>query len=201
MPSAVIMPRLSEMTQNGVRVGGKSGTGKTSAVAAVSRYVLQRRKSFPINNFFWLPPGNGVVPDEDSLYGDSCQAISLIIKLDHDIWQDADSDAMECRERIEVELEGQRTILAIDGRQFLTAEASENLENLISHLLNVANIKIVLITSIEGNPLQEESMVQIGPFDFKSTALLFCEASRYITATGCLAAQSPDEFASLVVPP
>jgi Ran GTPase-activating protein (RanGAP) involved in mRNA processing and transport len=184
-----------------VRVGGKPGIGKTSAVAAVSRYVLQRQKSFQIDNFFWLPPGKGVVPDEDSLYGDLCQAISLIIKSDHDIWQDADSSAMECRERIELELEGQRTILAIDGRQFLTAEASENLENLISHLLNVANIKIVLITSIEGNPLQEESMVQIGPIDFKSTALLFGEVSRYITATGCPAAQSPDEFASLMVPP
>ena len=184
-----------------VRVGGKPGIGKTSAVAAVSRYMLQRRKSFQIDNFFWLPPGKGVVPDEDSLHGDLCQAISLIIKSDHDIWQDADSSAMECRERIELELEGQRTILAIDGRQFLTAEASQNLENLISHLLNVADIKIVLITSIEGYLSQEESMVQIGPIDFKSTALLFGEVSRYITASGCPAAQSPDEFATLMVPP
>jgi Ran GTPase-activating protein (RanGAP) involved in mRNA processing and transport len=184
-----------------VRVGGRPGIGKTSAVAAVSRYVLQRRKSFQIDNFFWLPPGKGVIPDEDSLYGDLCQAISLIIKSDHDIWQDADSSAMECRERIELELEGQRTIIAIDGRQFLTAEASQNLENLISHLLNVADIKIVLITSIEGSPSQEESMVQIGPLDFKSTALLFGEVSRYISASGCPAAQSPDEFATLMVPP
>jgi hypothetical protein len=184
-----------------VRVGGMPGIGKTSAVAAVSRYMLQRRKSFQIDHFFWLPPGKGVVPDEDSLYGDLCQAVSLIIESDHDVWQDADSSAMECRERIELELEGKRTILAIDGRQFLTAAASQNLENLMSYLLNVADIKIVLITSVKGSPSQEESMVQLGPLDFKSTALLFGEVSRFITATGCPAAQSPDEFATLMVPP
>ena len=48
---------------------------------------------------------------------------------------------------------------------------------------------------------EEDDTINLGPIDFKATSLLFGEISRFITANGCPAAQSPDEFAALMVPP
>jgi Ran GTPase-activating protein (RanGAP) involved in mRNA processing and transport/O-acetyl-ADP-ribose deacetylase (regulator of RNase III) len=184
-----------------VRVGGPPGSGKKSVSAAVCRYVLQRKSSFLIDQVFWLPPMEGKKPDEDTLYGDLCTAVSMIVNSTEDIWEtDA---AMECRERIELELEGNRTILAIDGNKFRSAAASQNLEGFLSHLLEVAKIKIILIATStkQGEVPQEDETIHLGPLDFKSTSLLFGEISRFITATGCPAAQSAEEFAALIVPP
>ena len=185
-----------------VRIGGAPGTGKTTVAAAVARYILRRRKSFLFDDIFWLPPIKGVVPDPDSLYGDLCESVATMINSSSDIWQ-GDS-AMECRERIEIELEGRRTVLVIDGRAFRTEPSTQNLEHFLSHLLNVVGVKIILITGehAESSSLpQEEDTTRLGPLDFKSTALLFGEVSRFITTTGCPAAQTPEEFASLMVPP
>jgi hypothetical protein len=186
-----------------VRVGGLKGSGKTSLVAAVCRYINQRKKMFNYDDVFWLPAAQGVLPDEDTLFWDLCQLMEKIMKADHDIWED--EDAMECRERIEIELEGRRTILAIDGRKFHTEMASQNLETFLGELLNSdVDVKVILTTTAgenKGFDQEEEDTINLGPIDFKSNALLFGEVSRFITANGCPAAQSPDEFAALMVPP
>jgi O-acetyl-ADP-ribose deacetylase (regulator of RNase III) len=65
------------------------------------------------------------------------------------------------------------------------------------------DVKIILISpdSDLRDEDDEADTIRMGPIDFKSTALLFGEISRFITANGCPAAQSPDEFAALMVPP
>jgi hypothetical protein len=191
---------------NVVRIGGVKGSGKTSLVAAVSRYVQQRFKTFKYDDVFWLPPPKGVVPEMDTLFADFVFLMYKIKNLTGSL--EEDEDAMECKERIEIELEGRRTLLAIDSREFPTADASVNLENFLGELLNNAelNIKVILISPDHGSRDEdddddEDDTIRMGPIDFKSTALLFGEMSRFITANGCPAAQSPDEFAALMVPP
>jgi len=121
-----------------------------------------------------------------------------MMNADHDI--SSDMDALECRERIEIELEGRRCLIALDSRKFETNNSSESLENFISGLLNNPDldVKIILINS---NDEDEDATISLGPIEFKATALLFGAISRFITANGCPAAQSPDEYADLVVPP
>jgi hypothetical protein len=184
--------------ENIVRIGGVRGMGKSSLAAAVCRYVQKRPKSFHYDDVFWLPAARGVTPEEDTLFADLVLYTSLMMNADHDI--SSDMNALECRERIEIELEGRRCLMAIDSRKFENLNAAENLENFVSLLLNNPDIdvKIILINS---NSEEEDATINLGPIEFKSTALLFGAISRFITANGCPAAQSPDEYADLVVPP
>lgn len=185
-----------------VRVGGVKGSGKTSVVAATCRYVQKRPKSFQYDDVFWLPPGKGVVPTADTLFGDLAEFVGRMVKADGDIFNDEVS--MECRERIEIELEGRRTLLAIDCRKFVGETATSNLEQFLGNLLESdLSVKIILISADAAahDDDDEDDTIRLGPIDFKSTALLFGEISRFIAANGCPAAQSPDEFAALIVPP
>ena len=184
--------------ENIVRIGGVRGMGKSSLAAAVCRYVQKRPKSFHYDDVFWLPAARGVVPEEDTLFADLVLYTSIMMNADHKL--PTDMDALECRERIEIELEGRRCLIAIDSRKFENVNSAENLENFVSLLLNNPDIdvKIILINS---NSEEEDATIKLGPIEFKSTALLFGAISRFITANGCPAAQSPDEYADLVVPP
>jgi len=187
-----------------VRVGGASGSGKTCVCAAASRYVIQRPDSFAYDDVFWLPNIPSVTPDEDSLYGDLCLSMNMMMNATTDIWES--EDAMECRERIEIELEGFRPLLVVDGRKFASAVASQNLEKFLSHILNLdeAEVKIVLITDDEPDSnakVEEEDIIYLQPLDFKSSSLLYGEISRFITLTGCPAAQTPQELVDLMLPP
>jgi hypothetical protein len=123
---------------------------------------------------------------------------------DHEYNISVDEDALECKERIDIELEGRKCLLAIDSRQFRSKAASENLQKFLRDLLNNSDldIKIILINSNDKDEKEEEdATIRLGPISFKSTALLFGAISRFITANGCPAAQSPDEYADLMVPP
>jgi len=190
-----------------VRVGGVKGSGKTSLVAAVCRYIQQRSKTFKFDDVFWLPSAHGVVPDKDTLFGDLCEYVDRIMKSNAGIADD--DEAMECRERIDLELEGRRTLIALDSRKFETEAASENLESFLGQLLSSSfDVKVILISpdsvakdEEDDEEDHEDDTIRMGPINFKSTALLFGEISRFITANGCPAAQSPDEFAALMVPP
>mmetsp|Transcript_17303 Transcript_17303/g.35864 ORF Transcript_17303/g.35864 Transcript_17303/m.35864 type:complete len:848 (-) Transcript_17303:244-2787(-) len=184
--------------ENIIRIGGIRGMGKSSLAAAVCRYVQMRSASFEFDDVFWLPAARGVVPEEDTLFADLVEYTGLMVKADHNISED--EDALECRERIEIELEGRRTLLTIDSRKFDSEASSESLETFLSELLNNSDldIKILLINS---NGEEEDATLRLAPIDFKSTALLFGTVSRFITANGCPAAQSPDEYANLIVPP
>jgi O-acetyl-ADP-ribose deacetylase (regulator of RNase III) len=181
-----------------VRIGGVRGMGKSSLAAAVCRYVQKRPKAFEYDDVFWLPAARGVVPEEDTLFADLVLYTNLMMNADHDV--SSDMDALECRERIEIELEGRRCLIAIDSRKFENTNSAESLENFVSGLMNNTelDVKIILINS---NSEEEDATINLGPIEFKSTALLFGAISRFITANGCPAAQSPDEYADLVVPP
>jgi len=184
-------------TEKIIRIGGLRGMGKSSLTAAVCRYVQKRSSLFNFDDVFWLPAARGVVPEEDTLFADLVEYTRLMMKSDHNISED--EDALECRDRIEIELEGRTTMLAIDSRKFNSEVASENLETFLSELINSdLDVKIILINS---NDEEEVATVRLKPIDFKSTAILFGTVSRFITANGCPAAQSPDEYADLIVPP
>jgi Leucine-rich repeat (LRR) protein/O-acetyl-ADP-ribose deacetylase (regulator of RNase III) len=184
-----------------VRIGGPKGSGKASLVAATCRYVNQRRKMFGYDEVFWLPPAHGVIPDEDTLFGDLCELVNRMMQ-GGDMFED--EETMEISDRIQIELEATLALIAIDSRKFATDVAAENLELFLGELLNKqeVNVKVLLISSSNiGEEEIEDDTIQLKPIDFKSTALLFGEVSRFITANGCPAAQSPDEFAALMVPP
>jgi len=188
-----------------VRVGGTKGCGKASVISAVSRYILARPKSFRINNVFWLPSPPGITPDEDSLYGDLCHVTEMLMKAEDDIWDEEEySDA---RERILIELEGQKNIVVVDGRKFTTEASGENLERFLGCLLNEASVKIILATATEKTTgrtrtsRSEETIVSIGALDFKSSALLFGANCRFVSVDGSPTAHTPEEFASVLVPP
>ena len=189
--------------ENVVSVSGEKGSGKRSTVTAVTRLLAKRHKYFEFENVFWLPPMKGVVPEEDTLYADLCEATRRMMKSDSAVWED--DEAIECRDRIEIELESGRTMIAIDTREFRSSQASQNLEEFISHLLDVADVKFLLINVATDDNEPEDGdasqSVRLGPISFRSTSLLFGEISRFITATGCPAAQTPEEFATLMVPP
>jgi hypothetical protein len=190
-----------------IRVGGVPGSGKTSVISAVSRYILKRPKSFHINSVFWLPAPKGVVPEDDSLFGDLCQVMNWLVEAEDDIWDE--EDYTECRERIMIELEDQKTILVIDGRVFTSEAAGENLERFLSHLLNEASVKIILMTAHEGSDKQsrtkrsrsEETIITIGPLNFKASSLLFGNKCKHISNKGNAVVHTAEEFADYLVPP
>eukprot|EP00934_Nitzschia_sp_Nitz4_P008939 Nitzschia sp. Nitz4//scaffold12_size214221//58847//63277//NITZ4_001489-RA/size214221-processed-gene-0.151-mRNA-1//-1//CDS//3329534987//8929//frame0 len=185
-----------------VRVGGEKGSGKHAVVAATCRYIHQRRKIFNYDEVLWLPAAHGVVPEPDTLFGDLCELMKRMMKGE-DMFED--EETMEISDRIQIELEGTRALLAIDSRKFETDIAAENLELFLGELFNKDDVNVkVLLVSIAAEIGQEEieaDTIVLNPIDFKSTSLLFGEVSRFITANGCPAAQSPDEFAALMVPP
>ncbi|KAL3928890.1 MAG: hypothetical protein SGBAC_012449 [Bacillariaceae sp.] len=182
-----------------VRLGGTRGSGKTAVATSVCRYINFRKKTFKYDNVFWMPPPEHVKPEEDTLFGDLCGLFNKILAADHNVWEDG--DVIECRERINIELEGSKSLFAIDTRMFATDASAQNLEDFLGDLLNSGNaIKIILITPSDDLP-PEEDTIYLKNLDFKATALLFGEVSRFITPNGCPAAQSSDEFGALMVPP
>lgn len=185
-----------------VRVGGGKGSGKCAVVTAVCRYINQRRKMFGYDEVLWLPAAHGIIPDQDTLFGDLCELVQRMMR-GGDMFED--EETMEISDRIQIELEGTSALIAIDSRKFNSEVAAENLELFLGELLNKPEIsvKVLLIATASDARTEdaEEDTIQLKPIDFQSTALLFGEVSRFITANGCPAAQSPDEFAALMVPP
>jgi hypothetical protein len=188
-----------------IRLGGPPGSGKASILAALSRYILDRPKSFQINSVFWLPPVPGMQPDPDTLYGDLCKVMTWLIEAEDDIWDD--EEYTETRERIMVELEDQRTILVIDGRAFTSEVAGEMLERFLTHLLNEASLKIILITASDSSRSKtrrsrsEETIIHLGPLDFKASALLFGNACPFVSVEGNPMVYTAEEFHDYLVPP
>lgn len=187
-----------------VRLSGGPGSGKATTLSAVSRYILQRPRSFGISAVYWLPAPLDVYPEEDSCYGDLCQVMDLLTVAEDDIWDE--ELYAECRERIMIELGEQKTILIIDGREFTTEAAGENLERFLSYLLNEVSVKIILITAQEGKSRtkrsrSEETTITMGPLDFKSSALLFGNECPHVSPTGNPMVHTAEEFADFLVPP
>ena len=129
-----------------VRVSGPPGVGKDSIVAASCKYMLERKDSFHFDCVFWLPEPPSLKAEEDTLYGDLSMCISLLRNAQNvGIWDD--DEILECRERIEIELEDQRALFAIDDREFHSQASQECLEAFIDHFLEVCDVKVILIAS------------------------------------------------------
>ena len=189
-----------------IRIGGAPGSGKVSLVSAVGRYILKRPKSFLIDDVFWLPHSKGLAPDEDSLYGDLCQVSSMLVDAEEAIWEE--EEYKDIRERILIEMEGKRNVLVVDGRAYNTEASGENLERFLSLLLNETSVKIILLTASEASPASktsrshmEETIIHVGPLDFNSSAILFGNASKFVSSRGCPVAHTAEEFAAFLVPP
>lgn len=197
-----------------VRVTGAPRNGKDTVVAAACQYAFDRRQMRGLDNIFWLPAPEGIVPDEDSLYGDLCLCINLIKTAHSDIWE-SDDLLLECRERIEIEMEGLQVLLVINEREFSRTGVSVSLEKFMSFLLNSANAKVILlsnhgldatssISQLSGDTPGTrilEANVEIAPLDLKATARLFGGTSKFISSSGCPAAHDAAEFADLLEPP
>ncbi|KAL3921441.1 MAG: hypothetical protein SGILL_002745 [Bacillariaceae sp.] len=194
-----------------VNISGTPGYGKESVINAVAEYVMQRRKMFAIDDIFWIPAPEGVELEPDSLYDDLCQCCNLIRTSKDDIW-DTNDTLLECRERLELELEELKIILIVDDRSFSSKGSQEALEKFISFILNTATAKVILIksrgdeasmlpTNSSHGQSVEESTIEIGTLDFRSTALLFGSLSRFVSSDGCPIARTPQEFAELLEPP
>jgi hypothetical protein len=200
-----------------IRISGPPGHGKASVVTAVADYVIQRKESYSIDNVFWLPPPQGVIPNEDSLYGDLCQCISILKDATEDIW-DVDERLMECRDRIDIEMENVRSLLVVDDAliSFKCRSAQEGVERFLSHLMNVSQVQVIKILSksdassavsgasnmsrVSQSSKIEEANIGINPLDFLSTVKLYGGISKFISSTGCPAAHSASEFAELAEP-
>mmetsp|Transcript_32118 Transcript_32118/g.78045 ORF Transcript_32118/g.78045 Transcript_32118/m.78045 type:complete len:1482 (+) Transcript_32118:260-4705(+) len=189
-----------------VRVGGAPGCGKASVISAVSRYILERPKSFKIDSVYWLPAPQGAEGEGDEMYEDLCYLIEMTINAEDQIWEEP--EFAQRRDRVTAALSEMRSILVIDGRMFTTEASGENLEMLLTHLLNEVSMKIVLLTAMEASKSsktktsrQEETMVNIGPLDLKSSALLFGSMSEVISRSGNPIVHTPEEFADCIVPP
>jgi hypothetical protein len=194
-----------------VKITGTPGYGKETVVNAVAEYIMQRRKMFAIDDIFWIPAPEGVELEPDSLYDDLVQCCNLIRTSKEDIW-DTNDTLLECRERLELELEELKIILVVDDRSFSSKGSQESLEKFISFILNSATAKVILITargnesssllssSTHGSRI-EESTIEIGTLDFRSTALLFGSMSKFISSGGCPFAYTAQEFAELLEPP
>ncbi|CAJ1954740.1 unnamed protein product [Cylindrotheca closterium] len=189
-----------------VRVGGAVGCGKASCISAVARYILERPKSFKIDSVYWLPAPESAEKEEDEIYEDLCFLIEMTINSEDQIWEEP--EFAQRRDRVTSALADMRSILVIDGRMFTTEASGENLEMILTHLLNEVSMKIVLITAMEASKSsktktsrQEETMVNIGPLDLKSSALLFGNLSEVISRSGNPIVHTAEEFADCIVPP
>jgi len=192
-----------------IKVMGSPGNGKDSVVAAVCDYALERKKEFSLDDIFWLPAPEGVAPEEDTLYGDLCLCVNILKESKKDVWE-KDEMLLQSLERINLELEDLRIVLVIDNRCFENHFAQENAEKFISHLINIANAKVIMITtrSSDGSSIHsaaigsriEEAQIDIEPLDFKSTAQLFGSVSKFISNSACPVAHTVTEFSTLCEP-
>lgn len=149
-----------------IRIRGPIGQRKDSVVAALYEYCILRTKNFQRGEIFWLPPTEGVVPVEDSLYGDLCQCLDIL--QDSSIVQDSpeerwdkDEMLMEYRDRIDIEMEFMKPLLIVDYSliTFVSADAETGFERFLSHLMVTSNAKIIKIET-SGNlddPLSNQS--------------------------------------------
>jgi hypothetical protein len=79
--------------------------------------------------------------EAENLFADLCELADKMLNADEHFAEN--EEAMETSEQIQIELEGRRTLLAIDGRKFKTEASSQSLEKFIGNLLNAeVDVKI-----------------------------------------------------------
>jgi len=172
-----------------VQVCGSQGTGRSTIVAAVVEYILQRHKSFLMDDVVWLNDHQDARADNSSANllkkcFDMLGAGKVSIKHS--------SAYKEIRIRLLDEMHGKRSLLVIDGRE-LALRAVRDLEILLKDLLQMLPAKIVLIGNTPVNAKIPSRTIEVGPLDHETSSLLFSRlvhSSRY----------PPTELAKILAP-
>lgn len=185
-----------------VLVRGKPGSGRGSIMAATARYVWKRQKSFLFDDIIWLPFPVEAMLDQSSLYESLRQIVGLIMNAKSEVWRD--ETYKQCWGLALQQMRRQRMLFIIDSRCFVTGPACENFKHFKSDLLNLASVKIMAIGSTFENEIPATSRrtesVEVGPLDFRSSALLFARTSPYILRGHFPVARSAEELVSHTIP-
>lgn len=152
-----------------VQVIGGLGTGKSTLVAAVSKYILQRTTSFMMDGAVWLP--NAVKGDGDETakllnYCTSLIADGKISILERPAYRDVIVHLFEA-------LDGKRVLLVFDVRCFGSQQAVKNLEFFLGNLLQALPAKIILIGNRALKVKLSSRVIEVGPLNHESSAILF----------------------------
>lgn len=153
-----------------VQVCGGKGTGKATLVAAVAKYIQQRQKSFLFEDVIWLP--NDAVGENDKVVTMFDKMLTLLTEQKGFVKNTA--VYKECRGKIIQEVNGQRLLLVVDGRNFTSASSLRNLEQFLKDMLQSLSIKVVVIgnAGLKASRVPSRT-VEIGPLDFETSAFLF----------------------------
>ncbi|CAJ1954772.1 unnamed protein product [Cylindrotheca closterium] len=137
-----------------IRISGPVSHMKDTIVAALYDYSVQRTKNFMRGDIFWLPPVQGVVPVEDSLYEDLCVCLDILQDSTLATLQDSpeerwdkDEMLMEYQVRIDIEMEFMKPLLIVDFSliTFVSEDAQTEFERFLNHLMVHSGAKIIKI--------------------------------------------------------
>lgn len=164
-----------------VSIQGPPDIGKTSLVAALTRYIEQRHKSFLFDDVFWLPVQEGSIPPDDFLCHDLSRLFEMI-KKDSDVQQDR--VYTDCWGHVLRQLHDKRVLLVVHGRSIDSPAAQANLEAFLCDLLSVSNAKIITV----GVPVIEEAgpttaIIDVEALDYDASVLLFASLTRSTSAS------------------
>eukprot|EP00934_Nitzschia_sp_Nitz4_P008025 Nitzschia sp. Nitz4//scaffold224_size33420//23814//28117//NITZ4_007891-RA/size33420-augustus-gene-0.43-mRNA-1//1//CDS//3329542653//8015//frame0 len=153
-----------------VQVTGSKGSGKATLIAAVAKYIEQRRKSFMLDEILWMP--NDAVEDHDSLAKLVEKAMSLLSSAKGSV--KSLGSYREIRSKVLQGMHGKRLLLVVDARDMTSSVAIRNLEQFLKDLLHACSIKILLVgdTNLKAARVPFRT-IEIGPLDFETSAFLF----------------------------
>ena len=156
-----------------VRIQGGPGVGKSTLVAATARYIEQRQKSFLFDDILWLAAHHESVDSKDTLSLSFSRLLKVISRARNTPPQEELAYG-EYWGLLLRQIQGKRTLIVIDGKDFTTIAALEGLDVFLSELLKISNAKVVTV----GLPWTEQESVEsttitIDALDFDSSVLLF----------------------------
>eukprot|EP00537_Pseudo-nitzschia_pungens_P004634 CAMPEP_0172374930 /NCGR_PEP_ID=MMETSP1060-20121228/58377_1 /TAXON_ID=37318 /ORGANISM="Pseudo-nitzschia pungens, Strain cf. cingulata" /LENGTH=1613 /DNA_ID=CAMNT_0013101809 /DNA_START=228 /DNA_END=5069 /DNA_ORIENTATION=+ len=185
-----------------VNIYGSPGHGKDCIVSAVIGHVVGRRRSFSIDHAYWIPAPELVTVEPDSLYGDLNICCDLIKNSSEDLWDTGNETLLDCRERLEIELDEVSIAVVIDSRVFSSKGSQAAMRKFAKFILTNARVaKIISISTTRETGDSRSCNVEINALDLRSVALLFGKNSHHISKNKCNLARSAEEFAELVEQP
>ncbi|CAB9506688.1 expressed unknown protein [Seminavis robusta] len=164
-----------------IHVQGPPEIGKSSLVAATTRYIEQRHKSFLFDETVWLPVQEGSAPSDDQLYSDLSKIFELISKASRAPCQREQAYA-ECWSRTLHQLHDKRPLIVIHRDCLCARFSMQSLDAFIRQLLKVSNAKLITV----GIPLisgLDSAVINVEALDFDATILLFARLSRSASIT------------------
>ena len=156
-----------------VRIQGGPGVGKSTLVAATARYIEQRQKSFLFDDILWLTAQQESVDSKDTLSLSFSRLLKVIARA-RDTLPQRDLAYREYWGLLLRQIQGKRTLIVIDGKDFTTMASLEGLGVFLSDLLKISNAKVIAVGLpwTEQEPM-ESTTITIDALDFDATVLLF----------------------------